>query len=247
MDDPELTTTFRIPGRWDGPEDFASRLPAGCRVEGDALTLEGGAAARIVPAAPDGEFAAVFEGSCRRPLGADEREDLRGYAVNILLTCPAGSAEKAAEAMRLAAAVVEAGGAGVFIDNSGLSHGAADWLAMAGAADLDALTFAYVGMITDGSDVTTMGMRAFGRPDFVMSERDAGDAREGELDPIIQVMQYLAGGDREVAVGHVIAGADERAFRVSDAGPDPFEPGSPMHNPAGRLRLKSFRDIAASN
>lgn len=246
-DAPQVIVTFRIPGRWDGPEDFAGSLPSGCGLEEGTLTLEDGVAATIIPAAPDDEFAALFEASCRRPPPPAEMQAVRDYTVNIILRCVVGSPKTASDAMRAAATVVDAGGGGVFIDNCGLAHSASDWLMMAEDATLDAITFAYVGMIADAGDVTTLGMHIFGRPDFIMTERDAGEGLEGELDPIIQVMQYLVATDREVDVGHVIAGEDGSGFRIAAAEPAPMTAGSSMHNPFGRWRLISLRDIAASN
>jgi hypothetical protein len=45
----------------------------------------------------------------------------------------------------------------------------------------------------------------------------------------------------------VIADLDGPRFRVAAQDGPPDRPGSPMHNPFGRFRLVSLRDIAESN
>ena len=55
---------------------------------------------------------------------------MTSYSVNIGLNCPGSSRQAARTIMKAAAAILRAGGAGVFIDNSALAHGRSDWLAM---------------------------------------------------------------------------------------------------------------------
>jgi hypothetical protein len=144
--------------------------------------------------------------------------------------------------MHAAAAVVRAGGGGVFIDNCALAHGGQHWLEMADDGGPDAVSFAFVGIIRGRADVWTMGMHVLGLRDVVMKRADV----EGGFD-IVEVIRYLAASEKPVDDGHVIADLDGPRFRaVAQASPD-GPAGSPMHNPFGRLRLVSLRDIAEAN
>ena len=39
MTDPAVTIALRIPGTWSHPKELIARLPAGCRLTGEALLL----------------------------------------------------------------------------------------------------------------------------------------------------------------------------------------------------------------
>jgi hypothetical protein len=86
-------------------------------------------------------------------------------------------------------------------------------------------------------------MHVLGLPDVVMKRADAED---GALD-VVEVIRYLARGEKPVGDGHVLADLSGPQLRAS-AQESPRElAGSPMHNPFGRLRLVSFQDVAESN
>jgi hypothetical protein len=122
---------LRIPGDWNHPGELLERLPTGFRLTPEALWLPDGTEIDFTPMAPDAEFARVFQEACRRPPKDDERAALCRYRVNVVLSGAGGSLESARTMMQAGAAVVRAGAAGVFIDNSALAHGGADWIAMA--------------------------------------------------------------------------------------------------------------------
>ncbi|HEV8004175.1 MAG TPA: hypothetical protein VGP63_30200 [Planctomycetaceae bacterium] len=124
------TITLRIPGDWSHPGELLQRLPPGVGLTPDVLSLPNGAKIDFVPMAPDDEFARIFESSCRRPATDDELAVVARYTVNVGLTGPGGSLESALTMMQAGAAIVRAGGAGVFIDNSALAHGGHDWIEM---------------------------------------------------------------------------------------------------------------------
>ena len=120
--------TFRIPGDWSHPGELIERLPSGYRLTPDFLVLPSGDQIDFVGMEPDGEFASIFESSCRRPPTEDEMAVVARYTVNVGLTGRGGSLESALTMMQAGAAIVRAGGAGVFIDNSALAYGGDDWL-----------------------------------------------------------------------------------------------------------------------
>jgi hypothetical protein len=242
VSEPTVSIALRIPGPWAGPQEFVRALPEGCRVSADQLELDDGTRCELGGVPADDQFAEIFRTSCRQPPTAEEEATVRGYKANVLLHGPGGSIEAAHAMMRLAAAVVRAGGAGVFIDNSVTAHGGENWLAMTADSGPDAVSFAFVAIVRGKAEVWTMGMHALGLPDVVMKRADV----DGGFD-IVEMIRYLAAGDKAIGDGHVIADLDGPRFRTS-AQPDPNErPDSPLYNPFGRMRLVSMRDIAEAN
>src|SRR5262245_17823416 len=238
-----VTVALRIPGQWPHPEELSRRLPEGCRVTAEGLILPDGTRVELGAMAADDQFAAIFRSSCRRPPAEDEMATVDGYTVNVLMSGPGGSMEVARTMMRAAAAVVRAGGAGVFIDNSALAHGGRDWLEMTEDGGPDALSFAFVAIVQGRAEVWTMGMHVLGLRDLVMSRADA----EADDFDIIEVIRYLSRSEKPIDDGHVIADLNGSRFQaLAQKGPEQLA-GSPMHNPFGRLKLVSLRDIAEAN
>jgi hypothetical protein len=191
----------------------------------------------------DDQFAQIFRSSCRQPPTEDELATVDGYTVNVFLSGPGGSMQAARTMMRAAAAVVRAGGAGVFIDNSALAHGGQHWLEMTEDGGPDALSFAFVGIIRGQAEVWTVGMHVLGLRDLVMKRADV----EPDGFDIIEVIRYLARGEKPVDDGHVIADQSGPRFLAYTQDSAEDLAGSPMHNPFGRLKLVSMQDIAETN
>ncbi len=234
---------LRIPGKWSHPGELIQRLAAGCRLTPEALILPDKSEVGFGAMAADGQFAQIFRSSCRQPATEDELATVNGYTVNVLLSGPGGSMQAARTMMQAGAAVVRAGGAGVFIDNSTLAHGGGNWLEMTEDGGPDALSFAFVAIVRGQAEVWTMAMHVLGLRDVLMKRADV------EVDgfDIIEVIRYLARGEKQIDDGHVIAdlnGPRFQAFR--QASPGELR-GSPMHNPFGRLKLVNMRDIAETN
>jgi hypothetical protein len=235
--------TFRIPGDWSHPGELLERLPDGYRLTPEALFLPNDTKIEFVPMAPDDQFAQIFESSCRRPPSDDELAVVARYTVNVGLTGPGGTLESALTMMQAGAAVVQAGGAGVFIDNCGLAHGGGDWINMTDDGSPDAISFAFASIVRGRQEVYTMGMHVMGFPDILMRSADIDE--EGET--IIELIRYVCGGGRPIGVGHVLA--DERGprFQVVAVTNDDIDAECPMHNPFGRLKIVSAKDIAEGN
>lgn len=146
--------------------------------------------------------------------------------------------------------MLKAGGAAVFIDNSTVAHGAEQWLAMTEDGSPDALSFAYVAIVRGEDTVWTMGMHTLGQRDVIMRLEDMQEKDyDGECGfDIVDVIRYLARGDKPVADNHIIADLSGPRFRVYfQDSPRDVPKVSPMFNPFGRLKLVSLRDIAAGN
>ncbi|MCH7729102.1 MAG: hypothetical protein IH991_21860 [Planctomycetes bacterium] len=241
--DTAMKTTLRIPGNWSHPGELIERMPPGFRLTPETLILPDGVEIEFAPMPPDDQFVRIFESSCRRPATADELEIVREYTVNVGLTGPCGSMQAATTMMQAGAAIVRAGAAGVFIDNSGLAHGGGDWIEMAEEDSPDALSFAFVAIVRGQSEVWTMGMHVLGLRDIVMQRRDV----EPDGDKIIEVIRYLCSSDKSIDDGHWLADEVGPRFQVVATSSDEFDAASPMHNPFGRLKLVSMKDIAERN
>jgi len=243
MSEPAIEVTFRIPGQWSNPSELVEAMPSDCRWEPERLTMPDGHAVEINFREPDDQFVSVFATMCRREPTAEEKTIIEGYTVQVCLTGDAGSFESMSAMMRTAAAMIHAGGGGVFIDNSGVSFGGTQWCSLTDDGSRDAMSFACVGIIRGKQQAHTTGMHLFGLPDVLMRPCDLGD--DGMV--IIEMIQYLCEGDRTVADGHVIADLEGPRFRVSLVNEDSVSDGSPMFNPYGRLKLVSVKDIAELN
>jgi len=238
-----ITIALRIPGKWAHPRELVQRLPAGCRVTGEALILPDQTQVDLGTARADDHFAEIFRSSCRQPPTAAEQATVDSYQVNVFLSGPGGSLQAARTMMQAAAVLVRAGGAGVFIDNSVLAHGGANWLEMTEDGSPDALSFAFVSMVRGKTDVWTIGMHVLGLRDVVMKRADI----EVEGFDIIEMIRYLSRGEKPINDGHIIADLNGPRFQAftQDSAQGPV--GSPTHNPFGRLKLVSMRDIAETN
>jgi hypothetical protein len=238
-----ITIDLRIPGKWSHPRELIERLPADCRLTPEALILPDTTQVEFGAMPADDQFAQIFRSSCRQPATEDELATVDGYRVNVLLSGPGGSMQAARSMMQAAAAIVRAGGAGVFIDNSALAHGGQDWLEMTEDGGPDALSFAFVAIVRGQTEVWTMGMHVLGLRDVVMKRADV----EADGFDIVEVIRYLSQGEKEIDDGHILADLDGPRFQAFTQDSPGDLVGSPMHNPFGRLKLVSMGDIAETN
>ena len=238
-----IEIALRIPGQWSHPKELIQRLPAGYRLTAEALMLPDATQVGFGAMDADDQFPNIFRSSCRQPATEDEQATVDGYTVNVLLSGPGGSMQAARTMMQAGAAMVRAGGAGVFIDNCTLAHGGQDWLAMTDDGGPDALSFAFVAIVRGKTDVWTMGMHVLGLRDIVMKR---ADIEVGGFD-IVEVIRYVSRGEKPIDDGHVIADLGGPRFQVFTQESARELVGRPMHNPFGRLKLVSLRDIAETN
>lgn len=240
---PSIEIALRIPGTWAHPGELVERMPAGCRLSPEGLILPDGQCVQIAPMQPDRQFAQIFAGSCRRPATPDELDRVNRYSVNMGLIGPGGSIEAVRTMLQAAAVMVEAGGAGVFIDNSGLAHGGGQWLDFAEDGSPDALSFAFVSVVRGETEAWTMGMHVFGLPEIKMRRADI----EPTGDLIIDVLRYMCYSEKPVDKDHVLVLEDGQMLHVTSKAECEFPAGSPMHNPFGSLFLLPGKEIAERN
>jgi hypothetical protein len=237
------TITFRIPGDWSHPKELLQRLPENAQVTSTGSLLVNGIEFEFNPMQPDRQFPTIFKSSCRRQPTGEELAILARYRVNIGLIGLGGSMEAALAMMQAGAAIVRAGGAGVFIDNSAMAHGGNDWIEMTEDGGPDAISFAFTSIIRGPQEVYTMGMRVMGFPDVIMKSSDIDP--DGET--IVEIVRYICGGDKPIDVGHLLADLDGPRFQVIAKEYDEFEADNPMHNPYGRLKIVNLKEIAEGN
>jgi hypothetical protein len=238
-----VQVTLRVPGAWSHPGELVERMPAGFRLTPESLLLPDGGTVEFTPMPPDDQFAQIFTSSCRQLPAEDELDIVSRYRVNIGLTGPGGSLESARVMMQAGAAIVQAGGAGVFIDNSGLAHGGGHWMEMADDGGPDALSFAFVSIVSGEHDVWTMGMHVLGYPEIIMRRADL----DADANAIIEVVRYVCAGEKPVGDGHILCDENGPRFQATAAPADERTADSPMHNPFGRLRLTSVKEIVEGN
>ena len=257
-DGPAVEIALRVPGPWDSPEAFDAALPDGYRLGGDGETLwlytspdaDGGEPGRVpLYIHPfDAEFVDVFAGGVGRLPSEADRAGVEQHSVLICPVFPGGSPERAAAALRHTAAVIRAGGVGVFVDNSGLAHGSDDWLALADAthdADAvdDAAMHAFVNVYGAADRLWSIGMHLLGHRDATLVDRSGDDERDdvmlrNALGYILLSGATIADGDRLDDVG---AGETLVVSLIDD---DEVAPDHPMHNPSGRYRLTRTPGVA---
>ncbi len=237
-----IIVDLRIPGRWSHPRDLIERLPDGWRVTTEALILPDGARFDLGFLPPDDRFPGIFRSACRRPPTEEELATADHYTVNVTLSGNGGSMEAARTIMKAGAAMVRAGGAGVFIDNSALAHGGELWIKMTEDGGADALSFAIVGIVQGNTDIWTVGMHVLGLRDIVLKRADV----EKGFD-IVEVIRYLVQDDKPVGDGHIPADVNGPWFSCCAEDGDPRMAGTPMYNPFGRNRLVNLRHIPSNN
>jgi hypothetical protein len=196
-----------------------------------------------VPA--DDEFPVVFRMACRDHLSRAARRSVDRATLIACLAGPGGSLEAVMTLLAAGAALLGAGGAGVFVDNGLVAHERSRWLGFAREATLDAAFEAFVGLVRTDEEIWSLGMHALGLRDAAIGRRghDTDDALDG-LDAIdalnervlLDFLAYTCGP----LEGHRQDGSFERvypALRIEPAAAR-FEAGGPAHNPYGQWRLK---------
>jgi hypothetical protein len=242
---PKVEVPLRIPGPWLGPDEFDSRLPEGYRLHGDGkelwLKLPDGSLAELDARPADEEFPGLFLNGCKKEPTDEERDGVLNYRFNACLILPGGSLAAALDVMRHSCALLDAGGHGVWIDNSGASHGASAWRELSESAlageERGAELMAFLVTIRGDDDLYTMGMHALGGPDASVSR--GGDDRD-DFETLMEFLYDTLRSGVPIQDGDVYGEPEEPRFRIHiDA--DPLPDHSPMHNPFGRVRLERLR------
>jgi hypothetical protein len=235
--DPAIEVTLRLPGTWEHPRELVERLPAGCRLTAEELILPTGKRFEFNALDADEDFPGVFAGSCPKLPTEEEREQIENYTVNVCLTGPGGSLEAAYDLMQAAAVLIEAGAAGVFVDNSGISHGATDWLTLTESRHNGGVYWAFVTTVRNDDELYSMGMHILGFPEAVIPRTSD---EEIDFRTLHSFLGYSYASGATIKDGDVVGDPILPTFRVYHGPHDRLPPGTPMSNPFGQWRLKPF-------
>jgi hypothetical protein len=235
-----IRVTLRIPGDWTGPDDFLKRLPKGCRCDGETLTLADGTQFEFNPLPADEDFPRIFADSCPKTPTDDECRRIENYTTNVCLSGLGGSIASAKQLMAGAAAVIAAGGAGVFIDNSGLAHGATDWRTLFNSADDGGVYWAFVSTVRDDHEFYSVGMQILGFRDAIIPQLAN---QEHTYQALHSFLGYSAFSGATIRDGEVVTDPVLPALRIRPQPHDRFPPEAPMFNPFGQWRLELL-DVA---
>lgn len=190
----------------------------------------------------DDQFSQIFRSVCRRPPTKKELALVDGYTLNLTLSGRGGSKESAWRIMNAAATIVRAGGGGVFIDNSMLAHGGQFWLEMTEDGGMDALSFAFAGIVHAETDIYTLGMHVLGLRDIVLKQADIEDYYD-----IVDLIRAMVRDDARMENGHIRADVKGPCFRYTEEDDGAAKPGSAAHNPFGRYCLEKLPHPAGIN
>ena len=229
---PEVT--LRIPGAWSEAAEFFDALPSGCRCTEQGLILADGWEFELNALPADEEFPPIFAGSCPKLPSEEEREQIENYRVNVCLTCRGGSIEAAKRIMEGAAALLAAGGAGVFVDNSGIAHGRNDWLTLLKGADEGGVYWAFISAVRSEEEVYSLGMHILGLRDAIIPS--TGNV-EYDSRTLHSVLGYMAFSGAAIEEGELFGDAVLPTFRAYSQPDDRVPADAPMFNPFGRWRL----------
>lgn len=248
VDDALPEIVLRIPGLWSKPEELMAALPQGAALapptDPDAhfalLMMPDGGSVEVNVLPADDEFAGVFASSCQRAPSQRDREVIENYKVNVCLSGPGGSFEAAHRMMRAGAVILQASGAGVFIDNSGLAHGSDDWHTLTNdpdnspEGDWGGVFWGFVSTIRGKDQMWSVGMH-------VMGLRDAIVPRTGddELDflTLHNFLGYSFRSGANIVDGDLLGDELGPRFRAVKEPCSQFPSHSPMFNSYGLWRL----------
>jgi hypothetical protein len=240
LDSPPLID-LRIPGPWGSVRELDQALrdaEAPYRVDGAELAhcVSRHRAAWTV-SDHDDEICEVFAGG--GSLSREEIERVASHRVKIHVYGPGGSPETARAIMDAATALICAGGSGVMVDNSGLTHSPQDWLDLAGDLEAGGLYWAYVAATFDSraSIAFSSGMHCLGLRDAELPTHDIPDRQiAGFL--LHNFLGYTYQSGRTVIDGDTLDDESGACFRARHIPCTRFAANTPFYNPYGIWRLE---------
>jgi hypothetical protein len=155
--------------------------------------------------------------------------------VKVCISGPGGSVDGARAVLRAAAAIVRAGGLGVFVDNCGSTHSPTDWLELAGDDGDGGVYWALVDLVGGPELMYSIGMHCLGQPDAELP--DPPNAGVG-MYILHNLLGYSYRSGVTIVDGDPIGTPDGPSHRLRRVPCDRFEVGTPFHNPYGVWRLE---------
>lgn len=228
-----IEASVRIPGDWESPVALRDRLPDGYRLSADGLHLHDDTPIEVATLPPDSMFPDLFVQTCGIEPTKEELRRVRRYKVNFCLLAPAGDRQAVVRLMEGISAIIEAGGLGVFVDNSGTACGASMWKEFAhpkrretGPAE------AFCNIIRGERGYYSVGMHLFGSRDItIRSTENEGD----DVSLLGRLIEILSNDPEALAASPSLDVAELRGLSVRVDPNQQMPPEEhPMYNPFGR-------------
>ena len=208
--EPQVTIEMRVPGPWVSPEQLAAALvdrktgyELGDGMLIDTLTSE---QFEIAVTEHDDDLGPIFRGGHQGRMTDEELLAVGAHAVKVHVIGPGGSEKSAKRIVDATAALVRAGGYGVFVDNSGNCHGPEDFLKLADDPQDGGVFWTFVATTRSGENVVfSTGLHCLGFRDVDMHD-PPGDERENWL-AINEFLGYMTRSGREIHDGDHAGGA----------------------------------------
>jgi hypothetical protein len=233
---PDIVLT--IPGPWRSPERFAEELAGkgGYLLQGNEIVNV--ATRRAIPFGvqlPDAELPRMFQLAGQNRIPKKNLAELKHHACALTLRSCGGSVPAAREMMRVATAVMRAGGMAVKVDSAGIAHGREDWFKLAGDKQPGGLYWAFVATIASERETYTCGMHHLGLRDSITAVDMPPKERWFHLNNfngyVYQAHPVLGDGD-------VLGNEESAIFRIWQEPCTIYGPDTLYHNPYGMWRLK---------
>jgi hypothetical protein len=230
---------LRIPGPWRSSQEVEASVRdatgGAWRIEPDGwlIHVESGARYQLSHTPHDDEIAELFRDSGR--MSDEDADRMATHPVKIHVSAPGGSVEAAMAIMEPARVLIEAGGYGVFVDNSGIAHPPDDWRKLTDSRDDGGVYWAYVST-TDGDDeMFTTGMHCLGYRDAEMPRPPDPQAGAFFLN---NFLGYCYQSGRTVIDGDSLNDLQGPLFRAVHQPCTRYPAGTAFHNPYGVWRLE---------
>jgi hypothetical protein len=238
--------TLRIPGPWESPVELHEALKnaqTGYELykrsddDGGLLHIESGMTFELTAIGPDDQIADVFADGGR--MSDAEIAAVASHRNKVFVSGPGGSVEAARAIMKAGAALIQAGGHGVMVDNCGATHSPSDWLALASDEQMGGVYWAFVVVTGSPEEVFSTGMHCLGFRDAELP--DPPDIKAGAF-ILHNLLGYSYQSGATIIDGEAIGGPEGAEFRLRHVECTRFAAGSPFHNPYGVWRLETIGD-----
>lgn len=256
--DPDVNVTVRLPAGWSTPQEMLSAMPDTVQMRPNCFVSSDGAQFELDLRDSDDQFANLFHQQSRHTATAEETDAINQYNVQVCLTARCGDKISAASMCRAVSHFLDAGALGVFVDNSGVAFPTTAFRPVLNSIldsdadptskiDTDALTFAFISIVSGKRRIYTAGMHILGLHDLEIPCYDSAEVG----DDLIEAMRYVASTDHPITDGDIIAILDDvnhkpKEFQVHHRDPTDDRCG-PLQNPFGIWTLTRMKDIGEMN
>jgi hypothetical protein len=230
---------LRIPVKWVSPAAFGDALDrseSAYRLDDEALVhRQSGWKCECGASPHDDELVEIFAHEGR--LKYKELKEIDAHTAKIHLIGPGGSKEAARAMMDAASAIINAGAAGVMVDNSGVTHGRNDWLKLASDTTAGGLYWAWVNTTRESErrGLFSMGMHCLGLRD---AELFGAPSEDVAWQILHNFLGFTFASGKTVIDGEPVDDPELSMFRAHAEPCTRVPPGGPFFNPYGVWRME---------